>query len=178
MYPITKRLPCSVCGFDSFSRSGWFLVVENRWLDRLTILTWHPSLASQKSFLSVCGRQHLKVLIAYWLEQANLRLLFSADEPSPGSSNCCCSDDLFQSGTGAMLAGELSVYRDEYSQVWKGSSATLESIIDALAPPDIDAPTVPDHRPQSVTRDFQVFHSPHKPPYEFAPFTEALADLS
>jgi len=144
MYSIKKRLPCSVCGFDSFSRSGWFLVVENRWLDRLRILTWHPSLALKKDFQSVCGRQHLKVLIAYWLEQANLRLLSPADDPSPGSSNCSCSDELFQSGTDAMLVGELSVYRDEDSQVWAGSAATLESIIDALAPPDIDASHVPD----------------------------------
>ena len=46
---ITKRLPCSVCGLDTFRRTGWFLVVENRWLDRLKILSWHSSLASQKT---------------------------------------------------------------------------------------------------------------------------------
>ena len=168
MFSIKKRLPCSVCGLDSFSRSGWFLVVENRWLDRLRILTWHPSLASKKGFQSVCGRQHLKVLIAYWLEQANLRQLSSPEEPPPNSSACCCSDDLFQSGAGAMLVGELSVFRDEDSQMWEGSAATLDSIIDALATPDVNAPAVPDNRHQSFTRDFQVFHSPHESPYEMA----------
>src|SRR5258708_19199792 len=67
---ITKRSPCSVCSLDTFRRTGWFLVVENRWLDRLKILSWHASLASQKDMKSVCCRQHLKTLIAHWLNQA------------------------------------------------------------------------------------------------------------
>ena len=73
-YAITKRSPCSVCGLDTFRHTGWFLVVENRWLDRLKILSWHSSLATQKDMKSVCCRQHLKALIAHWLTQASLRL--------------------------------------------------------------------------------------------------------
>jgi len=48
-YAITNRSACSVCGLDTFRRAGWFLVVENRWLDRLKILSWHSSLAGQKT---------------------------------------------------------------------------------------------------------------------------------
>jgi hypothetical protein len=40
-YAITKRFPCSACGLDTIRHAGWFLVVENRWLDRLKILPWH-----------------------------------------------------------------------------------------------------------------------------------------
>ena len=49
-------------------------MVENRWLDRLKILSWHSSLATQKDMKSVCCRQHLRALIAHWLTQASLRL--------------------------------------------------------------------------------------------------------
>jgi hypothetical protein len=73
-YPITRRSACSVCGLDTFRHTGWFLVIENRWLDRLKILSWHSSLATQKDMKSVCCRQHLKTLIAHWLTQASLRL--------------------------------------------------------------------------------------------------------
>jgi hypothetical protein len=45
-YAIKKRSPCCVCGLDMLRRSGWFLVIENRWLDRLKILSWHSTLAT------------------------------------------------------------------------------------------------------------------------------------
>jgi hypothetical protein len=86
-YAITKRSPCSVCGIDTFRRTGWFLVVENRWLDRLKILSWHSSLASQKDMKSVCCRQHLKTLIAHWLTQASLRLPPAQYPPLPIGSD-------------------------------------------------------------------------------------------
>jgi hypothetical protein len=73
-YGITKRRALLVCGIDTFRHKGWFLVVENRWLDRLKILSWHSSLAAQKDMKSVCCREHLKTLIAHWLTQASLRL--------------------------------------------------------------------------------------------------------
>ena len=72
-YALTKRAPCCVCGVDSFRHIGWLLVVENRWLDRLKILSWHASLATQTDMKSVCCIQHLKILISHWLNQASLR---------------------------------------------------------------------------------------------------------
>jgi hypothetical protein len=86
-YPITKRSCCCVCGLDTFRHKGSFLVVENRWLDRLKILPWHPSLAAQKDTRSVCCRQHLKTLIGHWLNQASLRLPSSHDPPLPIGSD-------------------------------------------------------------------------------------------
>ena len=112
MFTITKRLPCSVCGFDSFSRDGWFLVAEDRWLDRLRIFAWHPSLASENGFQSVCGRQHLNVLIGYWLEQANLRLLSFAEERLQAASDSHFCNERKDFCLGAKLIGELSVYRE------------------------------------------------------------------
>ncbi|HLB91870.1 MAG TPA: hypothetical protein VJK27_06000, partial [Terriglobales bacterium] len=72
-YQIKKRPSCAVCGLDTFRHTGWFLVVENRWLDRVKILTWHSSLACQNSMKSVCCREHLKALVSHWLSQASLR---------------------------------------------------------------------------------------------------------
>jgi len=53
-------------------------VVENRWLDHLKIFCWHPWLAEQPEIRSVCGDQHLRILLQHWLNQANLNL------PTPG----------------------------------------------------------------------------------------------
>jgi hypothetical protein len=132
LYPGTKRSPCSVCGLDTFRHTGWFLVVENRWLDRLKILSWHSSLATQKDMKSVCCREHLKAIIGHWLIQASLRLPPANNPPLPIGSDPNLTDvDLGPDAVGRML-GELAVHRESFSRVWSGSPAALECILDAL----------------------------------------------
>jgi hypothetical protein len=131
-FAITKRSPCTVCGLDTFRHTGWFLVIENRWLDRLKILSWHSSLATQKDMKSVCCKQHLKAIIAHWLTQASLRLPPSRYPPLPIGSDPRLADfDLGPHSVGR-LVGELAVHRESFSRVWSGSAANLESILDAL----------------------------------------------
>jgi hypothetical protein len=130
--PMAKRRACSVCGLDTFRHKGWFLVVENRWLDRLKILSWHSALATQPDMKSVCSREHLKALIAHWLTQASLRLPPSHYAPMAISSDPSLTDiDLGPEAVGR-LVGELAVHRESFSRVWSGSPAALEYILDAL----------------------------------------------
>src|SRR5277367_5839866 len=114
---ITKRLPCSVCGLVTLRHHNWFLAIENRWLDHLKILTWHSSLAKQTDVKSACGRDHLKVLVAYWLEQANLRLASPANHLPIPVAGCPDKDEgeLEQHSEGRMI-GELSVGREPLSR--------------------------------------------------------------
>lgn len=123
---------CSVCGLDTFRHNGWFLVVENRWLDRLKILSWHSSLASQKDMKSVCCRAHLKTLITHWLTQASLRLPPSDHTPVPIGSDPSLPDSDLGPGVLGRVVGELAVYRESFSRVWSGSPEALECILDAL----------------------------------------------
>jgi hypothetical protein len=151
-YPITRRSACSVCGLDTFRHTGWFLVIENRWLDRLKILSWHSSLATQKDMKSVCCRQHLKTLIAHWLTQASLRLPPARDLPLPIGSDPNLTDvDLGPHAIGR-LVGELAVHRESFSRVWSGSPETLECILDALI--TIGA----ENKPHAL--EFQLFDPP------------------
>ena len=107
-------------------------MVENRWLDRLKILSWHSALASQKDMKSVCCRHHLKTLIAHWLTQASLRLPAVDHPPLPIGSDPTLADvDLGPDAVGRLL-GELAVHRESFSRVWSGSPAALECILDAL----------------------------------------------
>ena len=131
-FPITKRLPCSVCGLDTFGHNGWFLVIENRWLDHLKILSWHSSLAVRKDMKSACSRQHLKTLISHWLTQASLRLPPALLPPLQIGGKPASKDiDLGPDSIGR-LVGELAVHRESFSRVWSGSPAALEYILDAL----------------------------------------------
>jgi hypothetical protein len=131
-YSLSRGSACCVCGLDTFRHKGWFLVVENRWLDRLKILSWHSSLASHGNMKSVCCKQHLKTLIAHWLTQASLRLPPAYYPPLPIASDPNLPDiELGREAVGR-LVGELAVHRESFSRVWSGSSAALECIMDAL----------------------------------------------
>ncbi len=133
-YPLTSRSPCSVCGLDTFRHTGWFLVVENRWLDRLKVLSWHPSLATQKDMKSVCCREHLKILLAHWLTRASLRIPPAHTPPLPIGSDPNLSDVDLGPGAVGRLLGELAVHRESFSRVWSGSPESLECILNALIP--------------------------------------------
>ena len=155
-YPITNRLPCSVCGHDTFHHNGWFLVVENRWLDRLKILSWHPSLAARTDIKSACCRQHLRTILAHWLNQASLRLPPTDDRPLPIAGNPADTDPDLNPQSVGRLVGELSVHRDGFTRGWTGSPATLECILDALIPGGNETET--------YTMEFQPFSPLHGSP--------------
>ena len=128
---LPTRFPCVVCGIEANQHASWLLVVENRWLDRLKILSWHPFLAARKDMLSVCGRQHLKTLITHWLTKANLDLPAGRDLVVPLTSERQTEAELGPLSVGR-LVGELSVHRESISRAWTGSPETLECILNAL----------------------------------------------
>jgi hypothetical protein len=128
---LSARFACTVCGIEANQHASWLLVTENRWLDRLKILSWHPLLAGQKDLLSVCGKQHLKTLIAHWLTQANLELQGGGDLAVPITSESRTEVELGPLSVGR-LVGELFVHRESFSQAWTGSPEALECILNAL----------------------------------------------
>ncbi|MGA9642734.1 MAG: hypothetical protein WBQ72_15165 [Terriglobales bacterium] len=131
----TRRLACAVCGGESYGHENWFLLIEDHWLDRLKILTWHFSLAMQTGVKSACCREHLKTLIAHWLEEASLRLrpetVVSSPPAVPPQAEPAAERKPQYLGR---LLGELSVFRESFSRVWLGSPETLECIVEALIP--------------------------------------------
>ena len=129
---------------------GWYLVMENRWLDRLKILSWHPSLAKQEQVRSACRREHLKVLVAYWLEEATLRLASPSNRPPlPLSGDSDQPESELEPQSMGRLLAELSVYREPLSSSWAGSPEALECILDAMIPePAVD--TTPARKPLRI----------------------------
>jgi hypothetical protein len=130
-YPA-KRFLCTVCGLETDHHSEWYLVVENRWLDTLKVLCWHPLLAEQAQMQSVCGKHHLKTLLTHWLTHANLQFLAcGTPHLAVASDNRPIEAETGFSSVGK-LVGELSVHRESLSTVWSGSPEALECILNAL----------------------------------------------
>jgi hypothetical protein len=153
---ITKRLPCSVCGLVTLWHERWFLVMENRWLDHLKIITWHSSLAREADVKSACSREHLKVLVAYWLEEASLRLAAPAHQlPVPLAGIPDRLDLELDPLAAGRVIGDLSVCREPLSRGWSGSPEALECILEAIVPTTIaSAANVPatNERPRPAVR--------------------------
>ncbi len=167
--PFSKRLPCSLCGIVASRHDGWFLIIENRWLDRLKIFTWHSSLATRKEMKSVCSRQHLRMLIGHWLVDASTRVPPPAGIPPTPISSAPGRQDLnLDHNSAEHLLGELSVHRESFSGGWTGSLAALECILDALVPVVEQSDT--------YTTEYR-FIDPPPSPHINSPFTKALADL-
>jgi hypothetical protein len=134
-YAVTKHLPCSVCGQVTLRHGGWFLVVENRWFDRIKILTWHSSLAAKAGVKSACCREHLKALVTHWLDHARLDLLPDAQNHAfPITSDAARPEIDLGLASAGCLVGELFVHRETFSRIWTGSAASLECILEALIP--------------------------------------------
>ena len=127
----TKAVKCTVCGAEAKHHAGWFLVAENRWLDHLKILSWHPVLADQREIQSVCSEEHLKVLLNHWLSQANLDLKEGLRTVVPLTSERPQQAEPPLPAVGELL-GELAVHRQSLSRGWTGSAQTLECILRAL----------------------------------------------
>jgi hypothetical protein len=125
-----RAVMCAVCGAQTNYHAKWFLVAENRWLDRLKVLSWHPALASQEEMQSVCGEEHLKVLIQHWLLQGNLNLR-NGRKAAPIVSEYVVAEESASIAVGSML-GELAVDRNPWSRVWTGSAQTLDCIVSAI----------------------------------------------
>lgn len=130
----TKRTGyfCVVCRKRSHEHSSWFLVIENAWLDRLKILSWHPVLAEQETMHSVCGKRHLETLITHWLTYANLQ--FEAAR-MPGfvlAEHYCGPGEDFNLRHPGQFVGELTVHRESASRLWTGSAEAREEIFEAL----------------------------------------------
>jgi hypothetical protein len=123
-------LSCCVCGIETKRHLGWFLVMENCWLDRVKVLSWHPTLARESRVRGVCGRVHLKTLLTHWLNHANLQLVAGGVAPLP--LNTSRADSQYASFSVGRVLGELAVEREKISKVWTGSPETMDCILDAL----------------------------------------------
>jgi hypothetical protein len=129
---LANRLSCVVCGIETKRHAGWFLVMDNCWLDRVKIVSWHPTLARDGRMRGVCGKQHLKTLLTHWLNHANLQLVASGASPWPIALDDSQGRSNYSTISIGKVVGELAVQREAISRVWTGSPEAMECILNAL----------------------------------------------
>jgi hypothetical protein len=128
-----SKSQCAVCGKQSAEHVSWFLVIENFWLDRVKVFFWHPVLAEQSPMHSVCGKQHLELLITHWLTYANLQFDAATMPESALADHGYGPGEGFNLPHPGQLVGELAVHRESVSRLWTGSAEARDSIFQALS---------------------------------------------
>jgi hypothetical protein len=118
---LANRLSCVVCGIETKRHAGWFLVMENCWLDRVRVLSWPPVLAREGRMRGVCGKQHLKTLVTHWLNNANLQLVAGGHLPGRLRSTSVNAGPTTLPSPWGKVLGELAVQRESLSHRIAGS---------------------------------------------------------
>jgi hypothetical protein len=63
---------CAVCGEGNSENKTRFLLAENRWQDKLTILEWNEQTASHTSVQVACCVNHAEELVVHWIATGSL----------------------------------------------------------------------------------------------------------
>lgn len=71
---------CTICLTVRKRNEAWFRLVENRWTDRLKILSWHDELAFHPATHAVCCAAHVQLLGIHWMTTGTLNYPFARSE--------------------------------------------------------------------------------------------------
>jgi hypothetical protein len=130
------NVACTICGEETPSTpSRWFLITENRWEDKLKILSWNDGLAARDGMHGACGTAHVQELVIHWMATGSLDYPFARTGPCTApsrrwSDNWAPRPDVDTQGIRPV--GELSVHRESMRRMLTEDPAALKSILDAL----------------------------------------------
>ena len=68
---------CAICGEERSANQPRFLVAENAWEDKLTILQWNEQMASRAGIQVACGIDHVEELVIHWMTTGSLDYPFA-----------------------------------------------------------------------------------------------------
>jgi len=137
-----RVIHCVVCRQPKASGEGWFQLMENRWTDRLKILRFHESLASQINVQSVCCSAHVRELVVHWMTIGRLDVPFARVPSIPRIFSRRTQNQDREAHEPSLppsiFLGEFAVHRESLIRILRENpealSVVLESLIHAIEP--------------------------------------------
>ena len=122
---------CAICGRESSANQPRFLIAENSWEDKLTILQWNEPMASRPGIKAACSIEHVEELVIHWMTTGRLDYLFA--RASYGVAGWRHASPLSRSDlSGARSIGELAVHRESLERALMENPQSLQVVLDAL----------------------------------------------
>ena len=128
---------CTICLTTRKRNEEWFLLVENRWTDRLKILCWHEELASSPATHAACCATHVQLLVIHWMTTGTLNYPFAHSEAWADTSETPRAVRLSSMSdepdmTGVRVLEELAVHRETIDRILVDDPASLAVMLTAL----------------------------------------------
>jgi hypothetical protein len=131
----TRKASCAICGEERQAGEDWFVLVENRWTDRLKILTWNETLASSAGTHLACGAAHVQQLVVHWMTMGTLEYPFAEAPSAITSTRLRRTREPHEpeaEPSGSRLVGELAVHRESLERIVRENPESLAAILEAL----------------------------------------------
>jgi hypothetical protein len=133
MHPV-RSFACSICGEEKLDQPGWFLLMEDPWLDSLQVLHWEEQLATRQGTHSLCNPIHVQELVAHWMVTGSLSYPFASatgvgwiEREIPASMSARNAESIPGS-----LIGQLAVHRESLKRILDENPHALSPILAAL----------------------------------------------
>lgn len=131
MRDVRTRL-CAICGEERSDNESRFLIAENRWEDKLTILHWNEQMACREAIQVASGVNHVEELVIHWMTTGSLDYPFARTTLGAGGWRRAAWPGFRVDLRGARPIGELAVHRESMERVLAENPQSLKVILDAL----------------------------------------------
>lgn len=131
----TANVTCEICGEQGMGEDGWFVLIENRWTDRLTILAWNEALGTAAGAHVACGAAHVQQLVVHWMTMGSLEYPFAEGPRGTTTRGLRRMREIPRGEAdlkGTRVVGELAVHRESLERILQESPQSLASILEAL----------------------------------------------
>lgn len=128
-----SRTPvCAICGEQSSAQHPRFLIAENTWEDKLTILRWNDHIASRAGIQVACSIHHVGELVIHWMTTGRLDYPFARTALGTMGWRQISTPGNRVDMAGAHSIGELAVHRESVERLLTENPRSLQGVLDAL----------------------------------------------
>jgi hypothetical protein len=155
-----KNHRCALCGEERSPNQARFLLAENTWEDKLTILQWDAEIASRAGIQVACSIDHVEELVIHWMITGRLDYPFARITLGTTTRRNITTRGAPVDISGGRQVGELAVHRESIERILaenpKSLKMVLEALIDALRQETLDTEPVSLH-PAERKKDEKEF---------------------
>ena len=123
---------CAICGEERSPNQPRFLVAENTWEDKLTILQWNEQMAARAGIEVACSIDHVEELVIHWMTTGRLDYPFARTSLGAAAWRHIAAPGSRVDLGGGRPLGELAVHRESIERVLAENPESLKVILDAL----------------------------------------------
>jgi hypothetical protein len=128
----SKTSRCAICGEERSGNEPRFLLAENSWEDKLTIVHWNEDVASREGVQVACGIAHAEELAVLWMTTGRLDYPFARTALGASAWRYISRPNSAVDLRGARRIGELSIHRESVERLVAENPQTIKVILDPL----------------------------------------------